>query len=104
MIRGRALDTAPPALYTLLEIRKNCPEILDKCEVRLVFMSHSPYPSSDPANPPVFRGMIASLTYFPLPRPATAFGVSSDTDSVLTSRYTSTEELDVVQTSLKPFA
>jgi L-lactate dehydrogenase (cytochrome) len=31
--RGRALDTAPPALYTLLEIRKNCPEILDKCEV-----------------------------------------------------------------------
>jgi len=36
MIRGRALDTAPPALYTLLEIRKNCPEILDKCEVSLV--------------------------------------------------------------------
>jgi hypothetical protein len=33
MISGRALDTAPPALYTLLEIRKNCPEILEKCEV-----------------------------------------------------------------------
>jgi len=33
MFSGRALDTAPPALYTLLEIRKNCPEILEKCEV-----------------------------------------------------------------------
>jgi len=33
MTSGRALDTAPPALYTLLEIRKNCPEILEKCEV-----------------------------------------------------------------------
>ncbi|ORY27625.1 FMN-dependent dehydrogenase-domain-containing protein [Naematelia encephala] len=32
---GRALDTAPPALYTLLEIRKFCPEVLDKCEVYL---------------------------------------------------------------------
>jgi hypothetical protein len=41
MTRGRALDTAPPALYTLLEIRKNCPEILDKCEVRQLL-----YPSA----------------------------------------------------------
>lgn len=32
-VSGRALDTAPPALYTLLEIHKNCPEILKKCEV-----------------------------------------------------------------------
>lgn len=31
---GRALDTAPPALYTLMEINKSCPEILTKCEVR----------------------------------------------------------------------
>lgn len=31
--RGRALDTAPPALYTLLEINKYCPEILKRCEV-----------------------------------------------------------------------
>jgi isopentenyl diphosphate isomerase/L-lactate dehydrogenase-like FMN-dependent dehydrogenase len=31
--RGRALDTAPPALYTLLEIQKHCPEVLTKCEV-----------------------------------------------------------------------
>ncbi|QIX02292.1 hypothetical protein AMS68_007809 [Peltaster fructicola] len=30
---GRALDTAPPALHTLLEIRKYCPEVLDKLEV-----------------------------------------------------------------------
>jgi isopentenyl diphosphate isomerase/L-lactate dehydrogenase-like FMN-dependent dehydrogenase len=30
---GRALDTAPPALYTLLEINKICPEVLKKCEV-----------------------------------------------------------------------
>ena len=30
---GRAMDTAPPALHTLLEIRKYCPEILDKLEV-----------------------------------------------------------------------
>ncbi|KAF7195728.1 Cytochrome b2, mitochondrial [Pseudocercospora fuligena] len=30
---GRALDTAPPAIHTLLEIRKYCPEVLDKIEV-----------------------------------------------------------------------
>ncbi|KAL4796156.1 FMN-dependent dehydrogenase-domain-containing protein [Aspergillus venezuelensis] len=30
---GRALDTAPPAIHTLLEIRKYCPEVLDKLEV-----------------------------------------------------------------------
>jgi len=30
---GRALDTAPPALHTLLEIRKYCPEVLRKVEV-----------------------------------------------------------------------
>jgi L-lactate dehydrogenase (cytochrome) len=30
---GRALDTAPPAMHTLLEIRKYCPEVLTKIEV-----------------------------------------------------------------------
>ncbi|KAF4972194.1 hypothetical protein FZEAL_9656 [Fusarium zealandicum] len=30
---GRALDTAPPAMHTLLEIRKYCPEVLSKVEV-----------------------------------------------------------------------
>ncbi|KAI7544443.1 Cytochrome b2 [Hortaea werneckii] len=30
---GRAMDTAPPALHTLLEIRKFCPEVFDKLEV-----------------------------------------------------------------------
>ncbi|KAK3074319.1 hypothetical protein LTR53_003367, partial [Teratosphaeriaceae sp. CCFEE 6253] len=30
---GRAMDTAPPAIHTLLEIRKYCPEVLDKLEV-----------------------------------------------------------------------
>ena len=30
---GRALDTAPPALHTLMEIRKYCPEVLDRIEV-----------------------------------------------------------------------
>ena len=30
---GRALDTAPPAVHTLLEIRKNCPEVFDKIDV-----------------------------------------------------------------------
>jgi isopentenyl diphosphate isomerase/L-lactate dehydrogenase-like FMN-dependent dehydrogenase len=30
---GRALDTAPPALHTLLEIRKYCPQVLSKLEV-----------------------------------------------------------------------
>jgi L-lactate dehydrogenase (cytochrome) len=30
---GRALDTALPSIATLLEIRANCPEILDKMEV-----------------------------------------------------------------------
>lgn len=30
---GRALDTAPPAVHTLLEIRKYCPEILEKIEI-----------------------------------------------------------------------
>ncbi|OAA64338.1 mitochondrial fmn-dependent dehydrogenase [Niveomyces insectorum RCEF 264] len=30
---GRALDTAPPALHTLLEIRKYCPEVFDHIEV-----------------------------------------------------------------------
>ncbi|KAJ5216421.1 uncharacterized protein N7498_002828 [Penicillium cinerascens] len=30
---GRASDTAPPAVYTLLEIRKYCPEVFDKLEV-----------------------------------------------------------------------
>jgi isopentenyl diphosphate isomerase/L-lactate dehydrogenase-like FMN-dependent dehydrogenase len=32
---GRALDTAPPAVHTLLEIRKYCPEIFDKIEVHV---------------------------------------------------------------------
>ncbi|KAL4805206.1 FMN-dependent dehydrogenase-domain-containing protein [Aspergillus unguis] len=30
---GRALDTAPPAVHTLMEIRKYCPEVFDKLEV-----------------------------------------------------------------------
>lgn len=30
---GRAADTAPPAVHTLLEIRKYCPEVLNKIEV-----------------------------------------------------------------------
>ncbi|ODM23646.1 hypothetical protein SI65_01235 [Aspergillus cristatus] len=30
---GRALDTAPPAVHTLMEIRKFCPEVFDKLEV-----------------------------------------------------------------------
>lgn len=30
---GRALDTAPPAMHTLLEIRKYCPEVFDSIEV-----------------------------------------------------------------------
>ncbi|KAF2861224.1 FMN-dependent alpha-hydroxy acid dehydrogenase [Piedraia hortae CBS 480.64] len=30
---GRALDTAPPPIHTLLEIRKFCPEVLEKLEV-----------------------------------------------------------------------
>jgi isopentenyl diphosphate isomerase/L-lactate dehydrogenase-like FMN-dependent dehydrogenase len=30
---GRALDTAPPAVHTLLEIRKYCPEVFSKVEV-----------------------------------------------------------------------
>jgi L-lactate dehydrogenase (cytochrome) len=30
---GRALDTAPPAVHTLLEIRKYCPEVFEKVEV-----------------------------------------------------------------------
>jgi len=30
---GRALDTSPPALYTLLELRKLRPDVFDKCEV-----------------------------------------------------------------------
>lgn len=30
---GRAADTAPPALHTLLEIRKYCPDVLQKVEV-----------------------------------------------------------------------
>ncbi|KAH8737036.1 FMN-dependent dehydrogenase-domain-containing protein [Ilyonectria robusta] len=30
---GRALDTAPPAIHTLLEIRKYCPEVLTRLEV-----------------------------------------------------------------------
>ncbi len=30
---GRALDTAPPAVHTLLEIRKYCPEVFSKIEV-----------------------------------------------------------------------
>ena len=30
---GRAADTAPPAIHTLLEIRKYCPEVLQKVEV-----------------------------------------------------------------------
>ena len=30
---GRAMDTAPPSIHTLLEIRKYCPEVLDKIEV-----------------------------------------------------------------------
>jgi L-lactate dehydrogenase (cytochrome) len=37
---GRALDTAPPALYTLLEINKLCPEVLQKCEVGILPLSH----------------------------------------------------------------
>ncbi|KAI5861747.1 FMN-dependent dehydrogenase-domain-containing protein [Durotheca rogersii] len=30
---GRALDTAPPALHTLLEVRKYCPAVFDRLEV-----------------------------------------------------------------------
>jgi isopentenyl diphosphate isomerase/L-lactate dehydrogenase-like FMN-dependent dehydrogenase len=30
---GRALDTSPPPVHTLLEIRKYCPEILEKLEI-----------------------------------------------------------------------
>ena len=30
---GRAADTAPPAVHTLLEIRKYCPEVFDKLDV-----------------------------------------------------------------------
>lgn len=30
---GRAMDTAPPAIHTLLEIRKYCPEVLKSLEV-----------------------------------------------------------------------
>jgi isopentenyl diphosphate isomerase/L-lactate dehydrogenase-like FMN-dependent dehydrogenase len=30
---GRAADTAPPAIHTLLEIRKYCPEILSKVQI-----------------------------------------------------------------------
>jgi len=30
---GRSLDTAPPAVHTLLEIRKYCPEVFDTIEV-----------------------------------------------------------------------
>ena len=30
---GRAADTAPPSLHTLLEIRKYCPEVFDKIDV-----------------------------------------------------------------------
>ena len=30
---GRELDTAPPAIHTLLEIRKYCPEVFQKVEV-----------------------------------------------------------------------
>jgi L-lactate dehydrogenase (cytochrome) len=30
---GRALDTAPPAIHTLLEIRKYCPEVFERLEV-----------------------------------------------------------------------
>ncbi|RSH94257.1 hypothetical protein EHS25_004060 [Saitozyma podzolica] len=32
---GRALDTAPPSLYTLMEINKLAPEVLEKCEIYL---------------------------------------------------------------------
>ena len=30
---GRASDTAPPSIHTLLEIRKYCPKVLEKIEV-----------------------------------------------------------------------
>ncbi|KAF8456059.1 FMN-dependent dehydrogenase-domain-containing protein [Kalaharituber pfeilii] len=30
---GRAMDTAPPPVYTLMEIRKYCPEVFEKIEV-----------------------------------------------------------------------
>lgn len=30
---GRAMDTAPPSIHTLLEIRKYCPEVFNKLEV-----------------------------------------------------------------------
>lgn len=30
---GRVLDTAPPAIHTMLEIRKYCPEVLERLEV-----------------------------------------------------------------------
>ena len=30
---GRASDTAPPSIHTLLEIRKYCPEVLERIEV-----------------------------------------------------------------------
>lgn len=30
---GRSLDTAPPAVHTLLELRKYCPDVFDKVEI-----------------------------------------------------------------------
>ena len=30
---GRAADTAPPAVHTLLEIRKYCPEVFEKLDI-----------------------------------------------------------------------
>ena len=30
---GRAVDTAPPALHTILEIRKYCPQVFEKLEI-----------------------------------------------------------------------
>lgn len=30
---GRAMDTAPPSVYTLIEIRKYCPEVLNKIDI-----------------------------------------------------------------------
>lgn len=32
---GRAADTAPPAVHTLLEIRKYCPEVFDKIDISI---------------------------------------------------------------------
>ncbi|KAK4688773.1 L-lactate dehydrogenase (cytochrome), partial [Tremellales sp. Uapishka_1] len=43
---GRALDGTPPALYTLMEINKFCPEVFAKCEHSIPLRPPTPHPSS----------------------------------------------------------